>query len=301
MTPDQMLQRADLVFVGVIERQDLESWPAIRFTVPDAGFSESKYWQVLRRRVRIELILRGNESRSMIDVYEVFWVGGASGDWNSTQNGERDVFLVRKENGRYHVVRDWWRSIYPVTSGPHDRLPLDDSHSLWERIALMNFWVLPNDDSARISYPHFTRMDPGGVLSLWRKVKLERGLIRHPSQSVRVLACRELLWLSGWGQDECWESLPDSDRALLATEIASNRLKGRARGASWWWDTYSDLESRRLLTAISDADLRAEFCRRWQREYLDDRDNGCPSDQPPPATIVTEKGEVPLVGSWPRQ
>ena len=34
--------------------------------------------------------------------------------------------------------------------------------------------------------------------------------------------------------------------------------------------------------------------------YPADRDNGCPADQPPPATIVTEKGDVPLAGSWPR-
>ena len=41
-------------------------------------------------------------------------------NWNSTHNGQRDLFLVRVENQRYHVVRDWLRSIYPVTAaGPH--------------------------------------------------------------------------------------------------------------------------------------------------------------------------------------
>ncbi len=59
------------------------------------------------------------------------------------------IYLVRLENQRYHVVRDWWRSIYPVTGGPHSRLPLDKSHSLWERIALMNFWTERSDDTAQ--------------------------------------------------------------------------------------------------------------------------------------------------------
>ncbi len=135
------------------------------------------------------------------------------GDWNSTHDGDRAVFFVRLENGRYRMVRDWRRSIYPVTSGPHPRLPLDDSHPLWERIALMNWWILRNDADARISYPYFGRNDPGGALSRWRVVKLECGLLRHPSASVRVLACRELLDLGGWGQDECWEILSDKDRA----------------------------------------------------------------------------------------
>jgi hypothetical protein len=28
---------------------------------------------------------------------------------------------------------------------------------------------------------------------------------------------------------------------------------------------------------------------------------GCPLNQPPPATIVTENGDVPLDGDWPQQ
>jgi hypothetical protein len=46
--------------------------------------------------------------------------------------------------------------------------------------------------------------------------------------------------------------------------------------------------------------MRAEFCKLYAREYPGDADNGCPADQPPPATIVTERGDVPLLGPWPR-
>ena len=70
------------------------------------------------------------------------------------------------------MVRDWWRSIFPITSGPHYRLPLDDSHPLWDRIALMNWWMERNEATARITYPYFSLQRSRGALSLWRVVKL---------------------------------------------------------------------------------------------------------------------------------
>jgi hypothetical protein len=258
--------------------------------------------------VRVENVLRGVESRKAVDVYEIYWMGGTSGDWNATEAGERDLFMVRTEGGYYHVVRDWWRSILPITSGPHVHLPLDDSHPFWERLALMNFWVERSDDKARISYPYFNYADPAYALSRWRMVKLERGLVRHPSAGVRVPACRELI-LSRLGQDECWEMLSESDKVHLADsgyccmsarEIAAARLKFRDHDPSSWWATYTERDSRRMLTAVSDREARLEFCRLYAREYPGDPDTGCPADQSPPATIVTERGDVPLAGSWPR-
>jgi len=206
-------------------------------------------------------------------------------------------------------VRDWLRSIFPVTSGPHPLLPLDDSHPLWERIALMNWWVQPNDERAKITYPHFRTNDPGLALGQWRVVKLERGLVRHPSSNIRVAACRELLMIGGWGQDECWETLSEAERAHLsdsgylccsATEIADSRQKRALWAPDRWWATARDREPRRLLITINNATLRKEFCRRWEHEYPGDLDNGCPADQPPPATIMTAQGDVSLIGSWPR-
>ena len=79
---------------------------------------------MLRREVRVEMVLRGAEMRRVVDIYEIYWTGATSGNWSATRDGERDLFLVRVENGRYHVVRDWWRCMFPVTSGPHSRLPL---------------------------------------------------------------------------------------------------------------------------------------------------------------------------------
>jgi hypothetical protein len=298
MPPDQMLSRASHVFVGVIQKQQFESWPLFRL---HNGTDDPAYWKILRREIRVELVLRGSEPRNVVNVYEIFWTGGASGNWNSTQNGERDLFLVRVENGRYHVVRDWLRSIFPVTSGLHSRLPLDESHPLWERIALMN-WRVEQDGAARIAHPEFTYNDPGRVLTLWRTVKLERGLVRHPSAGVRVAACKALLWLTGWGQDECWDALSNQDRLQLpfsAADVAKARSEFDNRTAEWWWSRLGDREERRLLTAANNCRLRTEFCRLFEREYIGDQDNGCPADQPPPATIVTDGGDVPLSGPWP--
>lgn len=301
MSPDEMLQRADLVFVGVIETQGLESWPFFRLP----GQDQPDSWKILRRRVRVETVLFGVETRRVIPVYEIFWTGPTMGDWNSTPAGQRALFLVRKEGGKYHVVRDWWRSIFPVTSGPHPRLPLDDSHPLWERIALMNWWIPRSDEEVHISELRFN--DPGQALSRWRIVKLERGLVRHPSAGVRVPACRALL--ARVGQDECWDILSYTDRTHLsdggysccsAADIATSRRRFAAGDAGQWWSRYPDRDERRLFTTVNNPRLRAAFCRLWESEYRGDDDVGCPPGGLPPATIVTEQGDVPLPGPWPR-
>jgi hypothetical protein len=111
-----------------------------------------------------------------------------------------------------------------VTSGRHKRLPLDESRPLWERIALMNWWIHGQGTDARVE--------------------------------------------------------------------ADSR-------SEYWWNLYPELDERRLFTAVNDRRLRADFCRLYQKVYLGDSDNGCPADRPPPATIVTENGDVPLIGPWP--
>jgi len=305
MSEDEMLARASHIFIGVIQKQQIEWWPLFRLRMPGDDPVTAKYWKILRREVRIEMLIRGVEARKVVNVYEIFWTGAASGPWNSTQNGERALFLVRVENGRYHVVRDFWQSVFRITSGPHSRLPLDDSRPLWERIALMNWWIKSSDDTVRIADSFFRFNDPGRSLSVWRIVKLTRGLLRHPSPYVRLAACRELVGMGGWGQDECREMLPDSDKAQLLASASSRYFTDlsrqlQQRDAAWWWSQYGQRENRRLLTATKNRVLRTEICRRYEREYPGDRDTGCPADQPPPATIVTEHGDVPLIGPWPR-
>jgi hypothetical protein len=61
----------------------------------------------------------------------------------------------------------------------------------------------------------------------------------------------------------------------------------------------NDIDKMRLLTTINQSALRREFCRRFAQRFPNDHDNGCPADQPPPATIVTKDGDVPLIGAWP--
>ena len=73
-----------------------------------------------------------------------------------------DLFLVRVENGRYHVVRDWWRSIFPIHSGSHPRLPLDETSPSWERVGLMSWWVRPDRAKA---FEDIATNDPGGALA----------------------------------------------------------------------------------------------------------------------------------------
>src|SRR5579872_4840103 len=128
MTTDQMLRASTHLFIGVIEKHEIQNKYLFRVSGED-----SEHWRVIDMRVHVENVLRGAETRPVIDIYEVFPTGVLMGDWNDTQNGRRYLFPVRLENGRYHVVRDHWRSIFPVYSGRHARLPLDDSRPFWER------------------------------------------------------------------------------------------------------------------------------------------------------------------------
>lgn len=301
-----MLQGASHVIVGVIESHSLESWPNFRVQVPGSTVDS---WRAMRRRVRVENVLKGSVAEKQIDIYEVFWIAGATGDWNATHDGQRAVIPLRMEHGYYRVAGDWWRSIFTVTTGPHTQLPLDESHPLWERIALMNWWVDSSPGTHQTSYFNSFYSDPLHKLSLWRTVKLRRGLTRHPSPEIRIPACRELLQLSGFGLDECWDALSTEDRLRLldgghncckASDVAAWRQQNEVRGAAWRWNVYSDREERRLMTAMNHPRFRREFCRLYSLEYPGDNETGCPADQPLPSTIVTAAGDVPLVGAWPR-
>lgn len=306
MGSQEILRRSTHVFIGVIERHEHPSKLLIRVTGEDAG-----KWMVVRMRVRIENVLRGFESRPVVDIYEVFWAGGLMGDWNSTQDNYRYLFPVRWENGRYHLTRDFWRSIYPVYSGSHRRLPLTDASPLWERFALLQWWVQP-DRSGAFGETIYT--DPGGALGRWRKAKILRGLLHHPDKDVRLAACEDLLHMT-FAQDECWDSLEPGDRQklnqfwnMVPPDEAWNQSRRFLAYTRDRWDqtvaeTYRSpdaINDLRLFTTVNDARLRREFCEKFMRRYPADHENGCPADGPPPATIVTEDGDIPLIGAWPK-
>jgi hypothetical protein len=306
MSPEEMLRRSTHVFIGVIEKHERPNKLRIRVSGEDAG-----HWMVVKRRVRVENVLRGTESRPVIDVYEVFWAGGLMGDWNSTQDNGRYLFPVRLDNGRYHLTRDFWRSIYPVYSGRHNRLPLDESKPMWERFALMQWWVQP--DRSR-GFGATTYTDPGRAFGRWRMAKVLRGLFHHPDRDVRLAACEDLLHMST-AQDECWDTLAPKDQQSLnrfwnvvpAQDSWRQNRRFETHARQSWESTMSqaklssgDVDELRLLTTINNSQLRREFCMRFQQRFPRDTNNGCPADRSPPATIVTQDGDIPLNGAWPK-
>jgi hypothetical protein len=294
MTRDQMLDRASHVFIGVIEKQEYEHW--LFLFPPGKRRGDST---ILKRDVRVETAIRGKKFRQSVTVYEFFPTDGATGDWNSTQEGERDLFMVRLENGRYHLVRDFWRSIFRIYSGKHDRLPLTEKQPLWERVGLLNWW--PGEDH---SYGDPFRMDPGQVLGQWRMAKLARGFVYNPERKTRVFGCQVLLHMGRW-QDECWARLSPEDRAIWSAHglIPADQIpQGNEGYAIKEWDRAvagNDLDMMRLLTAVN-LPSRREFCRLFEQRFPNDHDNGCPADRPPLATIVTKDGDIPLIGAWPQ-
>ena len=86
--------------------------------------------------------------------------------------------------------------------------PLDEPAPLWERFALLQWWVRP-DRSPAFGEDKYT--DPSRVFGQWREAKVLRGLLRHPDKDVQLAACEALLHLSK-AQDECWDTLLPSDQ-----------------------------------------------------------------------------------------
>jgi hypothetical protein len=306
MTADQMLQRSSHVFIGVIEKHEYPNKLLFRVSGEDA-----ERWRVIDMRVRVEMVLRGSEPRSVIDIYEAIPTGGANANSNSTHDGSRYLFPVRVEGGHYHVVRDVLRSIFPVYSGRHNRLPLDDSRPFWERFALLQWWVQPDRSGA---FGDRVYTDPALVFGEWRRAKVLRGLLRHPDADVRLAACEDLLNMR-IAQDECWDTLAPMNRQKLTKfynvfppEEVWNTNRAFETRAHRGWDqiagraelSFEAINKLRLFTTINNPTLRREFCAKFQQQFPQDNENGCPADRPPPATIVTQDGDVPLVGSWPR-
>jgi len=263
----------------------------------------------------VETVLRGTIPQNPVDVYEIFWTGSTTGDWNLTQPEERCLFLIRKENGRLRIVRDWWRSIFLVQSGSHLKPPLDDSHSTWERFALLQFWIAADHSLSSRMFGH--HVDPNNTLTPWRMGKLLRGLTRHPDLNVRRSACWELAQLQGqlqgWSQEDCrknfsetewydvlsrarsvWSSIEDLTQsnkdALL--DLTLREMKSDPNGAG--------KEDLRVLTMTDNKRLHREFCALFTSRYPSDTDHACHANQSLPATIVTENGDVPLTGPWPQ-
>jgi hypothetical protein len=305
MTPVQVVGRGTHLFIGVIEKHEWQS--KVFFRVTGAGSD----WRVISMRVRVENVLRGTEKRPVIDIYEAFPTGGVSGDWNLTQNGQRYLFPVVLENGRYRVTRDFRRSIYPVYSGRHDKLPLPESAPFWERFALLQWWVQP-DRSPAFGETMYT--DPGWALGGWRQAKILRGLLHHPDKDVRLSACEDLLHIRA-AQDECWNQLAPDDRkklnrfwnAVSVEEVWNQNRNFEGRARKRWQSTINrarlsreEKDELRVLTTINNRELRREFCTEFERHFPGDKETGCPADRVPPATIVTINGDVPLMGEWPR-
>lgn len=304
MTPEEMVDRATLVFVGVVQSHKLINWP---WSPGGEG------WGMLVRRVTVETVARGSESRREIDVYEYFGIGGAGGNWNSTRDGERYLFLVRKEGARYHVVRDWWRSIFHVASGYHGRFPLSASAPLWERFALLNLWPGP-DWSPRLVDP----MGHHGALGigLWRRARILRGFLRHPDNRLRHPACEALI-VTHQLADGCYFQLLEERRegtgliynAVVLRERWEDNRRLEADGVAFAMRLLQETDhdwsydQLRLLTTISNPEVRRRICDLFRRRIPRETDHGCPPNPSAPASYVTADGEVLLrpeeAPDWP--
>lgn len=289
--PDAWVAAADFGFVGVVRKQQLDSWPLWR---PNWAGADP-YWKVLRREVEVEIPIKGEVRRgAVVDVYELVWMGGLIGNRNRTNVGSRGVYWVRVENRKWHLLEDWQKTICTILSGRHERLPGGDSMPVWERIALANWWFETSAGIEQVAEQGLSQADPAGRISLWRRAKLARGLMRHPSSQLRVAACRELLELPS-EQDDCWEELTALEQQALRPKL---ELRKRVPVVEVW--SVANQDERRLLTTVRDEARRKQFCELYLSTYPGDREHGCPPYGPRPATRVTASGDETLAGEWPR-
>ena len=291
------------IFTGVIQYQQLDSWPFFRVPGDDTG-----YWRIFRRRVRVELVVRGGPMADVVDLFEIAWIGGASGDWNATQVGERAVFLAKMESGKLRTVWDHQRCIHRIYSGRHDRLPGNERMPAWERLGLLSLWPKPGWHPAMATrdLTYYERW------SHWRTIKIHRGFLRHPDIRLRLAACESLL-STGRAIDECWEQFDFVEKSQLDTYFNAIPPEEKWRDSRrflplaekyWKWDLDAlrkaqptraiALDQLRLYTTINDHALRERFCKEFRTLAPGDTDHGCDADRPLPASIVTEAGDVPL-------
>ena len=93
-------------FHSCVHRRDRKARISKQISISRVGGRRWKVERVFRRRVRVETVLRGEESRPVIDIYEAFPTGVLSGDWNSTQDNRRYLFPVV-----WRMAAITWRSI----------------------------------------------------------------------------------------------------------------------------------------------------------------------------------------------
>ena len=85
---------APYVFTGVVIYQQYDSWPFFQ-----VEGDPNRYSRILRRRVKVELVIRGGPMAESVDLFEIAWVGILTGmpDW--TEAGNRYLFFAKVENG----------------------------------------------------------------------------------------------------------------------------------------------------------------------------------------------------------
>ncbi len=287
------------VFTGVVQYQQYDSWPLFR-----VEGDERQLWKILRRRIRVELVIRGGRMADTVDLYEISWTGGLVGEWDWTEEGARYLFFAKVENGRLRVVLDQGRKIFRILSGRHSRLPGNERMPMLERLGLLSMRPSPGWEPAMAA--RGGRL-PAGI-SQWRYVKILRGFLRHSDLRLRVAACEELL-TQRLGLDECWEQFDFVERSAFSNNAETyERLSERRwfleQAENEWISALQQpseqsLDKLRLLTTINDPALRRSFCAKFLARFPKETEHGCPADQPPPASIVTDDGDDALTGPWP--
>jgi hypothetical protein len=118
-----------------------------------------------------------------------------------------------------------------------------------------------------------------------------RGFLSYPDARLRVAACESLL-IWGRSQDECYDQLEPESRIQRGTywngvspadEWSRNRRWEKEFAEQDWErlraskNDRDTLDEMKLFTTVNNRGLRRKFCRLFELEFPNDRDNGCPA------------------------
>jgi len=176
----ELVRRSDAIVLGTIASLVVAREPR-----------NGECFALIRVRVSVENVLRGVPPSGTLDYYSFSPWCGFVGPVEVPHSGERNVFFLRKDSGRWRTIEDYWRSQVRVFSGRHPS-SLIENEPIGEAIARI---LLTPGDGYSSEGLAVGVMQGTGIASMLvgdGVQPLLEPLLAHSDFSVRVASCAEL-------------------------------------------------------------------------------------------------------------
>jgi hypothetical protein len=178
----ELIQRADGIIVGTISGLEIAAKPR-----------QAECYVLVRAKVVVENVLKGNIPERTVDYYYFGPACAIMGPTEVLHTGSRYILFLRREQGSWRAIADYWRNTLPVDSGRHPR-----DFTVGKRIeeAIAEILLIPGD---RYSASTFAGAIQTQATPIARTLigqdgtdRLARLLLSHPDIGIRAAACLAL-------------------------------------------------------------------------------------------------------------